>query len=93
MDDPLKDLYARALMKIRATADSEAPCEELEDAQRDLRTIFDIASKALGAGTKIEAFTDSLDGWIGESDKRTGDGRLPEPHTPLADAPLDVETK
>lgn len=41
-----RDALREALVKIKQRAYSEAPAEELEDAQADLRAIYDIATKA-----------------------------------------------
>lgn len=43
----LRDELVGAMKRIRQRAASDAPCEELEDAQRDLRHIFAIADAAL----------------------------------------------
>ena len=39
--------YRTALIKIQVRANSDAPCEELEDVQRDLGHIHAIATEAL----------------------------------------------
>jgi len=40
------DLLA-ALLRIKIRAYNEEPCEEIEDAQRDLRHVYALASSAL----------------------------------------------
>ena len=45
--ETLEEKYHLALLRIRARAFSDLPCDELEDAQEDLREIFKIADEAV----------------------------------------------